>query len=124
MDVLSDVIRSAGLTGSLLTRRSFHERWGIRFPCERSAGFHIVTQGTCWVTSDRWREAVRLDRGDALFMGRGFSHELASSPGGPATDVANLPPNDRAVHARPPLTTLVCGVYQFRSEPIHPFFRE
>ena len=38
MDILSEILNSARWKGDLLTRKSIYRPWGLRFPCERSAG--------------------------------------------------------------------------------------
>ncbi|MCG5051760.1 MAG: AraC family transcriptional regulator [Myxococcales bacterium] len=125
VDLLTDVITSTRLEGRLLHQTSFHSPWGLHFPCPRSAGFHIVTQGQVWVRSPHLEAPLSLSRGDALLVGRGVAHELASGPEVPAVSLeafsqqhdAALPPRG----ARP-LSTLVCGVYTFQNEAVHPLF--
>ena len=122
MDVLSDLIRMAGLEGRLFARHAVHGDWGVRFPCSRSAGFHVVVQGSAWLRTPCADAPVRLERGDVVFMARGKPHELASSPDQPAVDVDAF----RALPAGAgaPSATLACAVYQFRDEPQHPFFAD
>ena len=92
MDILSDVIQSAGVQGTLLTRNAFYQPWAVHFPCQQSAGFHIVTQGTCWVRgAPHFKRPVRMERGDVLFVSRGVSHEVASDLRTRATPVSDLP---------------------------------
>ena len=128
MDVLSDVLRSSGMQASLLTRNSFYKAWGLVFPCAKSVGFHIVTQGQCWIRSPHLKAPIRLVRGDIAFLARGFDHELASDLEVKAVDVTAF---QKVVAAavryegdKAPLTTVVCGVYQFEQPPMHPVFRE
>ena len=76
MDILSEIINDSRWKGNLLARNSFYKPWGLKFPCEKSAGFHIVTQGKCFV---RYKsKSILLAKGDIVFMARGFTHELAS----------------------------------------------
>lgn len=122
MDVLTDLIRMAGLEGRLFARHAVHGDWGVRFPCDKSAGFHVITQGSCWLRSPCVDAPVRLERGDVVLLARGKPHELASRPDGPALDV-------EAFRARPagegaPSATIACAVYRFRDEPQHPFFED
>lgn len=120
MDVLSDLIRMAGLEGRLFARHALQGAWGVRFPCERSAGFHVVVQGGCWLRSPCLERPTRLERGDIVFMARGTPHELASGPDEPAGSVEQF--RARPAGAGTPNATLTCAVYRFRDEPTHPFF--
>ena len=128
MDILSDVIQSAGVQSTLLTRNAFYQPWAVRFPCRHSAGFHIVTQGTCWVRGGpHFRRPVRMERGDVLFVSRGVTHEVASDLRTRATPISDLPEMQTGTltkNGTEPRTTLVSGVYRLRTEPLHPFFAE
>jgi len=125
MDILTDIFNSAGLRQSLLHRRSFYSAWAMRFPCEKSMGFHVVFQGEAFVRSSRFKKPLHLRRGDLVMMKRGFDHEVA-------TDLKTKvkPQNEnpsllsQTNEKGPPLTTLVSGLYQFQTEPIHPLFNE
>ncbi len=124
MDVLTDILNSAGLRKSLLARHAFFEPWAMRMPCAKSMGFHMVTHGEAYVRAPRFPTPLRLDRGDIILINRGFDHEVATDP------VTAVPPHAHphpfAGPARPgtPLAILVCGLYQFQTEPIHPLFAE
>jgi AraC-like DNA-binding protein len=128
MDVLTDILNSAGLRKSLLARHAFYEPWAMRMPCSKSMGFHLVTHGEAWVRAPRFPAPLRLERGDIILLNRGFDHEVATAPDTPVLEHPG--PDPFAGPARPahpdqaPLAVVVCGVYQFQTEPIHPFFAE
>ncbi len=128
MDVLTDILNSAGLRKSLLVRRAIYKPWAIRFPCEKSIGFHIVTHGKAYIRASRFAEPLLLDRGDIVLMKRGFDHEVATDP---AVHFAKEIVDDSSsalIHAEDPnakpLAIIVCGAYQFQTPPIHPLFTE
>lgn len=52
MDLLNELFRDAGLARRLLDTRHVTADRGLRFPCERSVGFHIVLEGTMYVHAD------------------------------------------------------------------------
>lgn len=125
MDVLTDILASAGMRKSLLARHAFYGPWAMRMPCKKSMGFHLITHGEAWVRAPRFESPVRLERGDIILINRGFDHEVSTDPvtpvplhSGPATSA------DPAVPGQDPLAIVVCGVYQFQTEPIHPIFAE
>lgn len=120
--MLTDLIRMAGLEGRLFARNAVHGDWGVAFPCNRSAGFHVVVQGGCWLRSPCLEAPKKLERGDVVFLARGTPHELASAPDQPAVTVPEF--QARAPGAGLPNATIACAVYQFRDEPAHPFFAD
>lgn len=128
MDVLTDVLATCGLEATLLARQSFYEPWAVRFPCERSLGFHVVTRGEAWLRSTRLGAPIRLRKGDIALLSRGFDHEIATAVDVPVR--ATVTPDDARVAPEPALDdravqlTLVCGVYQFARTPLHPLFRD
>lgn len=125
MDVLTDILASAGLRKSLLVRHAFYGPWGMRMPCHKSMGFHFITHGEAWVRAPRFKSPVRLERGDIILINRGFDHEVATDPVTPALpQTGPMPSAGPAVPGREPLAIVVCGAYQFRTEPIHPLFAE
>lgn len=123
MDMLSEILSAARWKGDLLTRKSIHKPWGLRFPCEKSAGFHIVAQGSCYVKMPR-RE-FHMQAGDILFIARGATHDLSSAPGEKIVDVQKF--NERfgaQKSGAKPLTTFVSIRYEVPAEPMHPFLLE
>lgn len=123
MDILSEILTAARWKGDLLTRRSIYENWGLRFPCEKSAGFHIVSQGACHV---RLRNKTFLmQKGDILFIAKGATHELSSAPGVKILDLAKFRERmDKHQAKGNPLTTFVSIRYEVPEQPMHPFLVE
>jgi AraC-like DNA-binding protein len=125
MDVLSDILASAGLRKSLLVRHAFHEPWAMRLPCDKSMGFHLVTHGEAWVRAPRLKPGIRLERGDIVLINRGFDHEIATDAQVKVPAGAGSVPYAGPSHPdQDPLAVVVCGVYQFQTQPIHPLFGE
>lgn len=122
MDLLSDVLSQSGLRKHLLRHRMIFEPWAMKFPCDRSIGFHVVTQGEAFLRLRRAPDPVRLGKGDIVLLARGFEHELATDPAHRVDDPRVGEPV--GVAGKTPLLTLVSGLYQFWNEPIHPLFRE
>jgi AraC-like DNA-binding protein len=140
MDLLSELFQDAGLAGRLLDRHGLSADRGVRFPCERSIGLHVVLAGTVYVHSDHTATPLVLSTGDIAVMGRGCTHVLATRerlgrlpietiPVAPAPDVgaaANTPPRESS--SRTPVAVadalLVSGAYQLWHTPVHPFFAE
>ncbi|MGC4094890.1 MAG: AraC family transcriptional regulator [Polyangiaceae bacterium] len=123
MDILTDILSSADIKKTLLASYSFYDHFAASFPCDRSMGFHVVTQGEVYVRAKRLRTPLTLRKGDLILLARGFNHDLTtdlellpSTQGWPAPQV----PAPR----RAPRVTLASGVYHFATPPIHPLFKE
>lgn len=125
MDLLVDILNQAGLQRRILTQRTFAASIALAFPCSRSFGFHVVTQGVAFVHTPGLPKPLRLEKGDVAFMARGFDHVVSTEEKQPAKVVTM---GAERVHlaggAKAPRLALVSGAYQVWNEPVHPFFRE
>ncbi|MCM0610399.1 MAG: AraC family transcriptional regulator [Ideonella sp. WA131b] len=127
MDLLSDVLQQSGLQRRLLDLRHLPAATALRFPCERSMGFHVVTAGRAWVHAPGLAEPLALAAGDIAFMARGCVHVLATEP-----RLAGLEPQPIAgtwgVAAAPAAgagqASVISGAYQLWHTPLHPLFAE
>ncbi|REJ78328.1 MAG: AraC family transcriptional regulator [Acidobacteria bacterium] len=84
MDVLSDILRSVHIQGSLYFRTAFNAPWGVSVPRYSNVSrYHLVTRGSCWATVEGHDEKIKLEKGDLIFVTNGASHDLfcgASDP--------------------------------------------
>ncbi len=102
MEVLSDILRSMRVEGSVYFCDHLQAPWSKDFEDTSSASFHLVRRGECWVMSGERTEC--LGPGDLVFIEPGRDHVLASHP-----------PN----HGPPPgetQTLLLCGYCNFSNE--------
>ncbi len=131
MDLLTDLLQQAGLRRRLLDSRRFTAGSALAFPCERSLGLHVLTQGRAWIHAPSLDEPLALAAGDIAVMARGCHHVLATEPvlrkgreiplatvWTPAPDGASEAPAEDGT------SRVISGAYQFWNEPLHPFFRE
>ncbi len=77
MEVLSDILRSMRVRGSVYFCDGLEAPWSIEFRDKETASFHLVRRGECWMTSNNGSE--RLGPGDLLFVEPGFDHVLSSN---------------------------------------------
>ena len=49
MDLLTDILREAGLRRRLLNLRDLGEGAALHFPCDRSMGLHVLTHGRLFI---------------------------------------------------------------------------
>src|SRR3974390_2344092 len=77
MDVLSEILRTVAVEGSLYFRTAFSPPWGLLIPSFRNvARFHIVTRGTCWVRVPVCDQPIHMERGDLIVIPHGVEHHL------------------------------------------------
>jgi len=123
MDILSEILEAADWKNDLLARDKLYESWGYRFPCDRSGGFHVITQGSCYARF--LGNEIHLQKGDLLFITRGIPHELVSEPNAKVMEIQRFNEHknflDKKGHA---VTTFVSVRYEVPTRPQHPFFQE
>jgi AraC-like DNA-binding protein len=133
MDILADILKNSGLRKRILHQTAIYAPWAMEFPCAKSIGFHVVTQGNAWLWQPDSAEPIPLRRGDIAFMARGMSHHLTTTPdpgllaraSDMTDDVSALPSSVFAGQVESePLLALVSGAFQLWYEPIHPLFHE
>lgn len=131
MDVLSDILDTIRLKGSLYFSTEFTRPWGVRVPSfQRVARFHLVVRGHCWVQVDGQDEPIRLESGDLVLVPHGASHVLADDPEthcrtvDEVVEAAGFEGEGALVYGGPDAggpTRLVCGHFAFDSGFHHPF---
>jgi AraC-like DNA-binding protein len=126
LDLLTDLLQQAGMRRRLLGHRTVRAGVALRFPCEKSIGLHVVTQGQVHVHAPGLEPPLALRAGDMAVMARGCEHLLSLTPslGGLAVETIGASigapqPVDAATNA-----TVIGGAYQLWNHPLHPFFRE
>ncbi|MDZ5460909.1 AraC family transcriptional regulator [Azohydromonas lata] len=134
MDLLSDLLRQAGLRRRLLNLRRLSPATALRFPCDRSIGLHVVRQGQVYVHAPALDEPLALQAGDIAVMARGCTHIVSTLPMLDAASVEPIECNaedmDGGVAApmsappSPGATTVISGAWQLWNPPVHPFFAQ
>ncbi len=104
MEVLSDILMSMRVQGSVYFCDYLKAPWSMEFKDTTSASFHLIRRGECWVMSEDRTEY--LGPGDLVFIEPGRDHVLASQP--PGKD----PPSAE--------TLLLCGYFEFAQETLTP----
>jgi len=128
MDLLSDLLQQAGLRRRLLDLRGIGPVDAVRFPCDKSLGLHVVTQGRVFIHAPALTEPLMLAAGDVAVMARGCVHALSTQPTPPAEQALQstrfaeaLPGGADALPAGS--SAVISGAYQLWNTPVHPFLR-
>lgn len=126
MDLLTDILTQAGLRRRVLQMRALPTDRALLFPCEKSIGMHVVTQGRAYVHPPAG-EPVALTQGDIAIMARGCVHLLSTQ-----ATIAGLAREPIAAHIGDPPraapddmqahNVVVSGAYQLWHAPVHPLF--
>lgn len=88
-DTLTQILLALRLDGVEYGRCVMREPWAVAFPAQRSARFHFVGSGGCWLRTAA-TDWVRLNAGDAVLLPHGSFHVLASAPDVPAVEIDSL----------------------------------
>lgn len=134
MDVLSNILETLRLRGTLYFSTACHPPWGIRVPAyRRVARFHLVARGTCWVEVVGQPEPIRLEAGDLVLVPAGAEHVLTDAPGTRCRTVDDVVRSagftGRGVlvvgqeDTQSP-TRLVCGHFEFDEDLHHPLLSQ
>lgn len=130
MDILSDILQTMKLRGTVYFRASFHAPWGMEIPTGQFANFHIVTDGSCWLRNGLDGSLHELHKGDIVIFPHGTCHTLACSPEAetiPATTLfeqtQRTADNGIAFGGEGQATTsLICGHFEYDQKLTHPLF--
>lgn len=113
MEILSDILKSLRVSGSVYFCSHVEPPWTIEFADKTTAGFHLVRRGACWVKIGEQIE--QLFAGDLIFLGPGVDHILTSEP-----PVGKMPISGDS-------TLLLCGDCSFEDDklsPLHDIFKQ
>src|SRR5215471_4210867 len=128
-DVLGDVLQSIHLHSTLYCRAKMGAPWGFRVSGREVASFHIVTEGSCWLTVEGMDEPVLLTKGDLVILPHGHEHTMTDDPKSPVTMLEDLKPrqpveNDGIFYSKGQgaVTTLVCGGLELEDYSTNPLY--
>ena len=106
MEILSDILTSLRVSGSVYFCSHVEPPWIKTFVDKKTACFHLIRRGACWLKIDDRVE--QLFAGDLIFLGPGVDHILTSEP----------PENQLAISVEP--TLLLCGTCSFVHDTLSP----
>lgn len=131
MDILSDILQTLKLRGTVYFHASFHAPWGMKIPKGEFANFHIVTDGDCWMKLAQDKQPIRVGQGDVLIFPRGDNHILCDDPRVEAVNATDLLNSPRQAEDAKGIafggegaktSSLICGHFEYDRECPHPLF--
>jgi AraC-like DNA-binding protein len=127
-DAMTSVIDALRVRGRVYCRTELSAPWGIAFPRDELAHFHIIESGPCWLRVEGSRQAIPLATGDLALLPHGTGHVLSDAPRSRALrldqwvgknpthrGVSILRGGGDGVEAR-----FVCGTFSFERALRHP----
>lgn len=118
MDVLSNVLQTLHLKAEVFLHACFRGDWAVDSSGERSATFHIVARGGCWLHMPDQREPIALSGGDWVVFPHDAEHIITNSATPPTDDIPlNQIPSD---DVSGPAVTLICGYFEFARHSWNP----
>jgi AraC-like DNA-binding protein len=134
VDVLADILTAMRAGRPVAAHTEAHAPWGLRFDHATGAAFHVVLQGSCWLTplpgEPTGFDAVELGPGDVVLLGHGTRHAVVSAPGVPLTDFRPTRHSQATPYGRVSLpgpgarSTILCGAYRLERRRPHPLLRD
>ena len=106
MEILSDILKSLRVSGSVYFCDHVEDPWTKEFIEPTTASFHLIRRGLCWVKVGE--QINQLSSGDLIFLGPGVDHILTSQP--PHGQSYNKNEN----------TLLLCGYCSFQEDTLTP----
>lgn len=117
MDILSTVLSTAAVTGSVAATVYAGEDWGIELAAVPGAAFHAITSGTAYLMVEG-DGPVQLAAGDTVLLPGGAAHRLLSTPDAPArpfdhlrAEAALAEGGDLLIGNGTPSTQIICASY-------------
>ncbi len=125
-DLLSEILDSLRLSGSVFFRSQMTAPWGIDLPSAHEPRFHLVLAGNAWLHSANMAEPLLLEAGTAVLLRDGEAHWIADHPETPkvsSADASEAYTNGRPLFQGPRTDChMLCGLFRFDREIRHPLF--
>src|SRR5215510_6480052 len=126
-DVLTTVIETLRVRGSVFCRSELRSPWGMSLQARGVAHFHVVERGRCVLRLRGMRHPVHLDTGDLVMVPRDGGHVLSDPEVVPARAMIAVEELDShgacrylCNAGRGVETRLICGAFRFERDHVHP----
>lgn len=123
-DALTEVLRTIRLQANTFFRSQLSSPWGMTLFMSREPRFHIVVEGSAWLSLLDEDTPMPLDQGDIAVIPNGAAHWIADDP---RTERVLSDEATEALEAGTPLfqgstvqCRLICGHFHFDLDEPHP----
>lgn len=125
MDVLSDILTTMHLRGSVYFSTCFCSPWGLDIEKTDKASFHIIEQGECWLQMESLSEPKKLVAGDILVLPHGTKHQISDRPESSCLNgqdtVKRIISGDNPFVGSQDNFNILCGYFEFAHDQQLPF---
>lgn len=119
MDVLAEVLSTTRVGATIYGRVTLRAPFAMRFDRRNKAGFHVVQQGSCWLSPPKG-PPLALQQGDVVMLPRGWDHTISDRPRASGVPYAEVVAQQARRSEGPPSAVLLCGAYAFDDDAPHP----
>jgi AraC-like DNA-binding protein len=126
-DVLTTVIETLRVRGSVICRSELRGPWGMKLHSPGVAHFHMVERGRCFLRIRGMRRPVLLEAGDLAMVPHDNGHILSDPENPPAQAMIALDELETPGACRylcnagcGAETRLICGAFRFEGNEVHP----
>ena len=128
MDILTNILDTLRMEGSLYFRTELTSPWGVFVPPEPDvARFHIVVRGQCVLRVEGSDDSITMSNGDIIIIPHGAAHHISDSPDTPSRPLNEVLSEVEYTGSGPLVyggggfgCTLVCGQLKYDNELDHP----
>ncbi len=129
MDVLTDILSTLRLRGTVYFQADFCAPWGMDMKGGAVANFHLIVKGSCWLRGPDQTSVRQLYQGDMVVLTHGDRHALLHAPDADAAPAESvISKGDRRgariiYGGKGAPTTIICGHYEVDRAGMHPLLR-
>jgi AraC-like DNA-binding protein len=124
MDILSDAVRLLRLHASVFLHSTFCEQWAVDVSAFKTATFHVIAGGECWLHLPDRADPAPLKAGDLVICPRNAPHVVSDDGEFPEDSVPRNHPASAGIGGIEgfdgPSTALICGYFEFSQQRWNP----
>ncbi len=116
-DALTAILQRLRLRAGVYVHADFCGTWAVDTSGHRKVPFHLIGRGSGWLHTDDAKEPRRLGAGDLVVLPHDARHTIASGAERPPAALINQPLDPQATG---PVTSMLCGYFEFQSKAAWP----
>lgn len=116
-DALTTILRRLRLRAGVFIHADFCGTWAVDTSGDRKVPFHLIGRGSGWLHTDDTDEPRLLSAGELVVFPHDAPHVISSSASLPDASLINQPIEPEA---EGPVTSMLCGFFEFQSKAAWP----